>query len=268
MSKLRMLQGYISYYLKAKNYRNVQSSVFKTFAESILEDQRDFYAFDEIEALRHLLLKDRNTIQVTDFGAGSQVHTTNERQIRRMAQHSITRPAFCELLFRIINHYKPKTILELGTSLGISTLYQSFAALNSQIITIEGCPNIAARAKQHFELLGVKNIHSVVGRFEDQLPKILAQLLQLDFVFFDGNHQKTATLDYFKTCLKKAHADSVFVLDDIHWSSEMEAAWEQIKAHPEVSHSIDLFFFGIVFFKATASQKEHAVLIPSRWKPF
>jgi len=263
-----MLQRYLKYYFKAKNYRKVHSSFVAEFSQEILEDRRDFYAFDEIEALRRLLLRDRNTIQVTDFGAGSQIHKSNKRQIRKMARHSITSPTFCRILFRIINLYKPKQILELGTSLGIATLYQSFAALNSQVTTIEGCPNIAARAKQHFDLLEVTNIHSVVGQFEAVLPDVLQNMKQVDFVFLDGNHQKEATLDYFKLCLEKAQENSVFVFDDIHWSEGMEAAWESIKAHPKVQLSIDLFFFGIVFFRTENQKPEHLSLIPSRWKPF
>ncbi|MEM6700287.1 MAG: SAM-dependent methyltransferase, partial [Bacteroidota bacterium] len=114
MSKIAMLQRYFQYYLKAKNYRKVQLPFVAEFAQEVLEDRRDFYAFDEIEAFRRLLLRDQNTIQVTDFGAGSQVHKSNERAIRKMARHSITSPAFCRILFRIINLYKPQQILELG----------------------------------------------------------------------------------------------------------------------------------------------------------
>ncbi|MEL6717711.1 MAG: class I SAM-dependent methyltransferase [Bacteroidota bacterium] len=266
MSKIAMLNRYLKYYFKAKNYRNIQSPFLAEFAAEVLEDRRDFYAFDEIEALRHLLLRDRNTIQVTDFGAGSQVHKSNEREIRKMARHSITSPSFCRILFRIINLYKPQQILELGTSLGIATLYQSFAALNSNVTTIEGCPNIATRAKQHFDLLGAKNIHTIVGQFETILPDVLQSLECLDFVFLDGNHQKNATLDYFERCLEKAHEDSIFIFDDIHWSEGMETAWTNIKAHPKVQLSVDLFFFGIVFFKKE-EQEQHLTLIPSRWKP-
>ncbi|MEM8526722.1 MAG: class I SAM-dependent methyltransferase [Bacteroidota bacterium] len=266
MSKIAMLQSYLRYYFKAKNYRKVQSPFVAEFAKEVLEDRRDFYAFDEVEALRRLLLRDRNTIQVTDFGAGSQVHKSNERQIKKMAKHSITSPTFCRFLFRIINLYKPQQILELGTSLGVATLYQSFAALNSQITTIEGCPNIAARAQQHFDLLGVDNINSVVGQFAKVLPNTLKKMKKVDFAFLDGNHQKEATLDYFEQCLAYAHEGSVFVFDDIHWSEGMEDAWETIKAHPKVKVSIDLFFFGIIFFKKE-QQRKHFTLIPSRWKP-
>lgn len=262
-----MLQRYLKYYFKAKNYRQVQSPFVTEFANEVLEDRRDFYAFDEIEALRHLLLRDSKTIQVTDFGAGSQVHKSNEREIRKMAKHSITSPSFCRILFRIINLYKPQQILELGTSLGIATLYQSFAALNSQVTTIEGCPNIAARAQQHFDLLETNNINSVVGQFEKVLPDTLQKMQKVDFAFLDGNHQKYATIDYFEQCLKYAHEDSVFVFDDIHWSEGMEAAWETIKTHPKVQLSIDLFFFGIIFFNKKQT-KQNLTLISSRWKPF
>ena len=77
-----------------------------------------------------------------------------------------------------------------------------------------------------------------------------------DLIYFDGNHQKEATLHYFEKLLPMAHNDSVFIFDDIHWSREMEEAWDQIKAHPQVRVSIDTFYWGLVFFRKE-QEKEH-----------
>ena len=77
-----------------------------------------------------------------------------------------------------------------------------------------------------------------------------------DLIFFDGNHQKEATLNYFNQLLPLAHNDSVFIFDDIHWSKGMEEAWEKIKKHPEVRVTIDSFYWGIVFFRKE-QEKEH-----------
>ena len=78
-------------------------------------------------------------------------------------------------------------------------------------------------------------------------------------VYFDGNHQKAATLEYFQHCLQFVNNESFFIFDDIHWSKEMESAWEEIKKHPKVKVTIDTFQWGIVFFRKE-QEKEHFII--------
>jgi len=161
-----------------------------------------------------------------------------------------------KLLFRLVNHFKPNTILELGTSLGITTLYLAAPLSSSRVITLEGCENTAAVARKNFERTATKNIQQVIGEFSKSLPMALAETDQLDFVYFDGNHRKQPTLDYFNVCLQHKHPGSVFVFDDIHWSREMTEAWKEIKRHPSITMSVDLYSMGIIFFRE-ASQVQH-----------
>ena len=156
----------------------------------------------------------------------------------------------------------------MGTSLGISSLYQAYAARDSKMLSLEGCPSTAGIARSNFERLKMRNIQLRVGEFGTTLPLAIKELGAVDYVFFDGNHRKEPTLKYFEQCLTHANADSVFVFDDIYWSTEMIEAWEAIKQHPKVTLSLDLFFLGIVFFRNEQKQKEHFKLLPSRWKPF
>jgi predicted O-methyltransferase YrrM len=159
----------------------------------------------------------------------------------------------------LVKHFQPVNLLELGTSLGISTAYMSKASPTKKIITIEGSENIANIAIDNFNRLNISNIQVITGNFDIQLPKLLQNTSTFDFVFFDGNHRKQPTLSYFELCLQHKHNDSVFVFDDIHWSDEMEEAWESIKQSPEVTVTIDLFFIGLVFFRKE-STKEHFII--------
>jgi predicted O-methyltransferase YrrM len=162
-----------------------------------------------------------------------------------------------QLLFRLVNHFQPATTLELGTSLGLTTAYLAAANSRQQVITFEGCPNTAAVARETFEKLELKNVRLVEGNLDQTLPATLAGLTKpVDFVFFDGNHRYEPTLRYFEQCLAKAHENSVFVLDDIHWSAEMEQAWEAIKAHSAVTVTVDLFYVGLVFFRKTQPRQD------------
>lgn len=143
---------------------------------------------------------------------------------------------------------QPKNILELGTCLGVTTLYLSFSRPSAQIYTIEGCPNIARIAQQNFKNAKASNIKSIVGNINTQLPKVLSSIDELGMVFFDANHTKEATLNYFYQCLEKVNNNTIFIFDDIYWSEEMTQAWQEIYNNQAVTYSIDLFSMGIVFF--------------------
>jgi predicted O-methyltransferase YrrM len=238
------------------------------FVKNVLEDQRNYYAFSSVESLRQLLKQDNQKLNITDLGAGSLKNNKAQRSIKSIASTSLSSPLSCKILFKTINQYKPKTILELGTSLGISTLYQHFAAMNAKLITLEGAGEIADLAAKNFERLEVKSIELIRGDFDETLPIALKKLKKLDYVFLDGNHRKAPTLSYFKKCLEFAHENSVFVIDDIYWSEEMTEAWQQIKDHPKVTLSIDLFFMGLVFFRKENKVKEDFKLVKASWKPW
>ncbi len=268
MKRFRILFRFLKFYFSAVTKYRIHSPFVFNFTQAVLEDNREFYAFSDIEYLRSLLKKEEKKIQVTDFGAGSHVDNKNERSIKSIANSALTDARYCRYLFRIINEYKPKTILEMGTSLGVSAMYMHFAAQNATLITLEGCPQIAEVAAGNFRRLHATNIQQKIGRFEETLPQALNELEHLDFVFIDGNHRKEPTIQYFNDCLKFATDQSVFIFDDNHWSEDMEAAWNEIKEHPKVTLSIDLFFFGLVFFKKDFQKKEHYKIVPTLWKPW
>jgi len=165
------------------------------------------------------------------------------------------------LLFRLIQCFEAKIIVDLGTSLGLTTAYLAVATkpYGGQVLTFEGCPQTAAVARQNFKRLGLENVDIVVGNLDETLGPGIAALDPVDFVFFDANHRYEPTIRYFETCLTNSYNDTVFVFDDIHWSEEMEQAWDYIKAHPTVSVTVDLFWVGLVFLR-TEQPKQDFVL--------
>ncbi|MGO9246333.1 MAG: O-methyltransferase [Verrucomicrobiia bacterium] len=219
-----------------------------------------------IEHLRNGLLRDKTEINVLVPRAGSSSQKTSPRKIKDICRKTGKNKKYGQLLFRLVNYFQPETILDLGTALGITTLYLSKANPSAKIISIEGCPEIAVVAKRNFEKLSASNIHQVTGNFDDELvPSIkkcvFAETKQasLDFVFFDGNHHKEPTLRYFLQCMEYANNNSVFVFDDIRWSQEMEETWKEIIEHPQVTASIDLFFMGIVFFRKELEKQNFVI---------
>ncbi len=261
LQKISFLLRFFQYKFSAHhaNGHGVHSPFLYNFIRNVLNEQGRWYAQNSISKLYKQLLKSTETLTVTDFGAGSKIMKSPERKISDIAYFSAVRPKYSELLFRMVKYFEPKTILELGTSLGIGTL--SFALSNSKstVYTIEGCPETAKFASKNFQKLNVKNIEQFTGEFSEQLPIVFQKFDNLDFAYIDGNHRGAATLNYFYECLKKAHEKSIFVFDDIHWSIDMQQAWNQIVSHPNITLSLDLFQFGIVFFNTELS-KQHFIV--------
>lgn len=257
MKQLSFLFKYFRYWLSAKNAHGIHSPFVFELYNDVINKKGSYYAFDRIEQLRKKLLASKKEIDVTDLGAGR----SGKRTIGEIASRSAKSKKYCELLFRIAYNMKPNTILELGTSLGISTSYLASADANAKVITIEGCTNTAHEAKKNIEALGLKNIESVVGNFNTELPTVLSRLPKdgCQLVFIDGNHRKEPTLNYFNHCLAYANNDSIFIFDDIHWSEDMEEAWEVIKKHPQVTVTIDLFFLGLVFFRKEQAKENFVI---------
>lgn len=265
---LRSILRYLQFYSVADTKYQVHSPFVFDFALNVLEDDREYYVFRTAEHLRKIIERNSTEIKTTDFGAGSTSGNEKEKTIGSIAKNAASKKWQCQTLFRLVNFYKPKTMLELGTSLGISTIYQASAAMNSKFITLEGDPQIAKLANYHLEEMKIKNVELRLGKFEDTLQLALNDLGKLDYVFIDGNHRLAPTLNYFDSCLEFAHNETVFVFDDIHWSYEMEEAWEKLKAHPRVTISIDLFHMGVIFILKEKKVKEHYLLCPLSWKPW
>ena len=265
-----MLLPLLRHYAVAQTKYRIHSPFVGHWIEEVLEDSRAYYAFDELEGLWERLKLDERKLAVTDLGAGSRADGARaaERSVASIARTAVCRPSKGRFLFRQTLFSKPTTILELGTSLGISALYFRAAAPKARLVTVEGCPNIAAVARENFRRMGGHPPESYVGNFDDVLPGLLPQLGQLDLLYLDGNHREAPTLRYFELCLPYVGENSVFLLDDIHWSAEMQRAWQQLSAHPSVSLSIDTFHTGLLFFKKEISGKKHFVLTPWYCKPW
>lgn len=251
-----MIKYYFQFFLASKNEHSLHSPFVFELYTKIIQARIQSPIFSAIENLRKKLLKNRTIIEITDFGAGSRIYKTNQREICQIAKNAEKNPKFGKLLFRLIQHFKPSTIFDLGTSLGITTIYESKAYESSKIYTFEGCPATAAIASKNFEELNCHNIEIIVGNIDETLAQKLSQIEQLDFVFFDANHRYEPTVKYFELCLKKASEETIFVFDDIHWSTEMHEAWQVIKNHSAVMISIDLFYVGLVFFRKNQPKQD------------
>lgn len=255
-----LIAKYINYRLSSFTEHDLHSPFLYNFYMELIKNHYPFHDFEELTGIRKKLKLNTTEIEVTDFGAGSKALLSNKRKVGDIVIKGIAQKKQAEFLYRLLNKFNPQNIVELGTSIGLTTLYFSKALPKATIYTIEGCPNLFQFSKQLFKENSATNIVSINGNFNAELPALLNKLPQLDFLYIDGNHTYEATINYFKLALEKKHAGTIIVFDDIYWSEGMESAWKEIHKHPLVTLSFDLFQFGIVFFRTENKEKEHFVL--------
>lgn len=257
---LFQIQSWLQYQRKARGKHGIHSPFVYALYEQAIVAATSVQHPIKIEARRKQLLQDTRILEVEDFGAGlgGKIIPKISRPVRKIAGSSARGPKFGALLYRLHQYLKPAQTLEMGTNLGISTLYLAHSHPQSQIITLEGSPAIAAIARENFQDFQV-NPDIQIGEFSETLPKIDWEHFKPAFIFIDGNHRKDPTVAYFKFLLSRAHEQSVFIFDDIHWSPGMQAAWDIIRSDERVQVSIDLFGMGLCF-TGRNQAKEHFIL--------
>ena len=239
---------YLKFLWEGKTKYSIQSPFVHNFIERVLDDREAYYSFLAMNYLKIKLQRDKSLLCINDKGAGSRFLNKKKKSVEQIAKTAISSEYKAQVLFKLVNLYQPKIILELGTSLGLTTCYLANAKRNSEVITVEGSKEIHEIAKKNFKKMGLHKIRAICGGFDENLPLILQNMKELDFVFFDGNHTKEATLNYYNQCKEKANQNTVFVFDDIYWSKSMSKAWNKIISDASISLSLDFFSFGVVFF--------------------
>ena len=254
-----MLLQYLRYFWRAKTRHGIHSPFVYAFIEDILYDKKQYSDYKIVENQVTRLRQNRNVLEIVDFGAGKDKskYRTYYKRINEVAKAAAITQKHGRLLYRLVKHYQPSTMLELGTSLGISTMYQAKGNPDAQFTVVEGCASLAMIAQSSFDKTDCENVTLKTAQFEIILPTLLESLNKtLDYAFIDGDHTYAGTMNYFKMLKKHINENSILIFHDIHWSKEMDKAWNELKQDPDVSVSIDLYFMGIVFFKKELSKQD------------
>ena len=249
------IKHYINHYIVAKRGgHGVHSPFAFQLCEEVFYNRNSFYDLDALKKVRAQLLEDRTELIVEDFGAGSKTFTSNKRKIKDLAAKGISSEKQSETLYKLINFLNCNTIIELGTSIGLNTLYLAKATKNGKVITIEGSKSLVEFASALAKKNNISNVQFIEAKFDDTLPTLL-QNNPASLIYIDGNHTYEATMRYFNLALSKKDNHTLLIFDDIYWSEGMTRAWNEIKTNTSVTMSIDLFHFGIIFFKEEVKEK-------------
>jgi predicted O-methyltransferase YrrM len=246
--------AYIKFLFSSTNQHGVHSPFIYHFVTKCLYNKTKYEAYSKIIDYRNVLIRNNDTIEVKDFGSGSRVFKSNIRSISAIAKNAGTPIKRAKLFLRLTHYFKPKQTLELGTSLGISTQAMALGYSKNTVISLEGCPKTATYTKLQLKKFNIDNAKVETSEFKKIIP--ILKEPYFDLIFFDGHHDKEATIQYFETLLPKVINETIFVFDDIYWSKGMTEAWEYIKSHNSVTVTVDCFNLGFVFFRKE-QVKEH-----------
>ena len=236
----------IKHRLRARNVKGfgIHSPFLFGLVQQVFRNKHPYYCFAHIEAVRNRWKNIQEEIYVQDYGTG----VSGKRTIASIARTSLASPRKAQQLFRLASYANAKNILELGTSLGVTTSYLASVGKNVTCTTIEGSEQLVDKARQTAAKANLTNINFLQGDITAILPQVLEQYGPFDFVYIDANHTYQHTVDYFSQCVEKVKDTTIFVLDDIHASLEMNNAWKHIIQHPKVTTVMQLSTMGVVFF--------------------
>lgn len=251
---------YLKYYFKADTIYNIHSPFVYDFIVNILDHSKPYYAFDKLEYQRKMLLSNDNYIDVVDLGAGSKTDMGSKRKISQIASTALGSKKKCKILFHLVDSYNANHILELGSCLGLSSLYMHYARKKAIIDTIEGSPQIAKIARKLHKANGASTINVHEGEFDQVFENLLTKDTQYDLIYIDGNHTYEATRSYYKKLSSLVPSSGCIVFDDINWSKGMRQAWEEIIEDPKITLSIDLYDMGIVFFNPGLKKQNFTII--------
>lgn len=253
---LTIIQSYLNYFLKSKKRHGIHSPFVYEFMDKCLSTKIDKKDLKTIQSFAQALKNDREILSITDFGAGSK-KMGSERKVSQIFKNSTSGSKYGAFLYKISNYYKPKNILELGTSLGVGTLHLHLGNKDAKIDSVEGCLSTYSFAKNNFKKYSKsENVHFYNSKFEDFLTQVKGEY---DLIFIDGDHQKSSLFKLLKQLKNHIHDNTFLILDDIRWSKDMLDAWIELSQQEEFHVSMEFLRMGILL-RRESQQKEHFYL--------
>jgi predicted O-methyltransferase YrrM len=241
------IKSRLNFLLKSSNQHGIHSPFVYDLITKCFYDKTPFSAYHNLKALRNKLIYNQDLVKIKHYSETSKVFQSNHQKISTIVKGEGSSYKKQKQLYRITNYFKPKNVLELGTSVGLGSAAMAIASNNSIIKTVEVNKNISDIAKKVFKSYQLKNIQIDTSSFKDFFKK--SNYENLDLVYLDGTCDKESTIENFNSLLKHSHNESVFIINNIYWSKEMTEAWNIIKKQKEITVSIDTYYLGFLFFR-------------------
>ena len=250
------ITSFFCFIIKSKNEHGVHSPFVFDLITSCFYKKKDKNDLTIFLNYKKKLSRNSSLLEFSNFNFISNLLFSNKKKRSRIIENLGISNGRAGLLINIIQYLKPKSILEIGTSLGIVTVALSSAQESSKITTLDENEKTVNIIREMFKKNTFKNVKFLAGNFDITLPLALNNS---DFIYFKGKNINETTLKYFEFSLTYIHNDSVILFENIHSDKESEKIWNHIKNNKKVTVTIDTFFWGFVFFRKE-QEKEHFII--------
>lgn len=253
------IKAFLPFLIYSKTKHAAHSPFLYDFILSVFENSQKNLHLEKCFYEKKLLFQNHSEIEICDFGTGRINAHNYVTKVSLQAKRSLKSNREIRQIFNLVAKYKPKQIIELGTSFGITSMAMAFASEESSILSFEGCPNTAEYAKRNFQKYNLNQISVVLGNIDEVLSSSLSGLNAFDMAVVDANHTYQNTLDYFFMLKSLRNSKSIIIFDDIHWSKEINNAWQKIKADEDITLTVETWNYGFVFFNSDLSKQDFII---------
>ena len=247
----RLASG-IQYVWHAKSSYYIHSPFVFNLLTNVINRRIEPSEFQKLNSIRSELINNNDKIEIEAVGTSS---VTTKAFVSSIAKRYSVSSKYGRLLYNLVNHFQPSTILETGTGLGLSAANMALGNSHATVHTIDAISSLSNVAKQ---TLNNHNIHNVVfhnGQLDEVLEKICKDIQPIDAAYLDANHTYDATLRYFNILQPYLTTKAFVVIDDIHWSKDMNRAWKKLCQHESVTLSLDFYRMGVLFLNPDLSRE-------------
>lgn len=256
-----------SHYLRSTTVYQEHSPFFFDLWKNVLIGGMDKSLEKNLLEARHRSEHNTTRIERTDLGRrddGIRYPST----ISEVARHSLTPHWKSRILHLLVKHYHMNSILELGSSLGLSSAYMACQEFPVKVTTLEGDPVLCNLATKLHNELDLPNIEVVCGPFHETLDDTLRQGPLIQLAFIDGHHNGEALLENFNKILDHLDTGAIVIIDDVYWSNEMTQTWRHIRSLDRVTASMAYYDLGILFFEVLWPYKPELEWVDRWLKPW
>lgn len=223
MPKLRYISRPVMRMLyKMKHHRGhgIHSPFLFSFITKVVEEKDPYYAYEDID----LFLKS---------------YPVRNRKSTRLDR----------LMFRMVNYFAAKSVLEIGAKSGIGVLY--LTAPSSEIVYQSACCKINSSIQEYIADHWERNVsfHSDLGVTQEKQDCIVIDMRGLD----------NNWTDIYEYVADLIHEESFVILKNIRTNKEANSLWKQFRANDKVSVSLDLYNIGILFFNPKLYRRNYII---------
>ncbi len=250
--------SFFCFILKSKNEHGVHSPFIFDLITTCFYVKKNNHDLTILSNYKEDLSKNSSLQEIYDFNFLSNILLSEKKKKEKIIKDFGVSNKRTRLLINLIQYLKPRSILEIGTSVGINTVTLASALENFKIITVEENEQSTNISRELFKKYNLKQIELLSGKLDDVLPDVFKKNT-FDFICFKNHGLTKKVLKYFEASVSSIHNNSVCLFKNIHIDKESDQVWEQIKKHEKVTVTIDTFKWGLVFFRKE-QEKEHFII--------